>query len=46
MGVIDFIFDWVVDLLPFRVWLILMTPVFLLLGWVVLAHNWSNMFGS
>jgi len=45
MGAIDFIFDWVVDLLPFRVRLILMTPVFLLLGWLLLAYYWPGTFG-
>ncbi|MEP9360898.1 hypothetical protein [Sphingomonas sp. KR3-1] len=42
---LEFIFDWVVDLLPFRVWLILMIPVFLLLAWIVLAHYWPGTFG-
>lgn len=45
MGVVEFLFDWVVDLLPFRVWLIVMAPLLLLLAWLLLAHYWPETFG-
>jgi len=45
MGLIEFFYDWIVDFLPFRVWLIFMAPLFLLLAWFVLAYCWPQTFG-
>jgi hypothetical protein len=41
---LDFIYDWVIYVVPNWLWWLLMTPLFLFLGFILVGHFWPEIF--
>jgi hypothetical protein len=44
VGLFDFVYDWLIDLVPTWLWWVLITPLLLFLACILAAHFWPGMF--
>jgi len=46
MDLLDFVYDWLIHIVPTWLWWVLMTPLFAFLVFILVAHCWPSAVGG